>query len=35
VTVAAARAHYGVAVDASGVLDPAETAKLRSGRTSG
>ncbi len=29
VSVAAARAHYGVAVDARGILDPAETARLR------
>lgn len=32
VTVAAARARYGVAVDAAGVLDVAETGRLRSGQ---
>ena len=29
VTVEAARTHYGVAVDAGGVVDMAETAQLR------
>jgi N-methylhydantoinase B len=33
VSVAAARARYGVAVDMSGALDSAETARLRSRRT--
>jgi N-methylhydantoinase B len=33
VSVAAARARYGVAVDMSGALDTAETARLRSWRT--
>ena len=32
VTVEAARARYGVAVDASGVVNVAETARLRSRR---
>ncbi len=30
VTIPAARAHYGVAVDAAGVIDAAETSRLRS-----
>ena len=34
VSVAAARTHYGVAVDASGALDAAETARLRTQETS-
>jgi N-methylhydantoinase B len=32
VTIAAARARYGVAVDAAGMVDAEETAKLRSAR---